>query len=225
MRLNTKYKVDVTIAIINYNRSKFLDRSVRSCLDQSLIGKSQEILVVDDNSSDESISYLKSHKLLYNSFELIKNKKNMGAGYCSRLAVSKSKGKYFMRVDSDDYLNRFAIDIMTDILRFNSDYGYVYCDHYKTDEWGLKQKVVKLQSKKNLLAHGAGILFRTSLIKKVGNYNKKLREAEDHDLILRLNKISKGFYLPIPLYRYYIHGDNISNSGNRAKYIQLINKK
>ena len=59
----------------------------------------------------------------------------------------------------------------------------------------------------------------------VRNYNKKLREAEDHDLILRLNKISKGFYLPIPLYRYYIHGDNISNSGKRAKYIQLINKK
>ena len=130
-----------------------------------------------------------------------------------------------MRVDSDDYLNRFAIDIMADVLRFNNNYGYVYCDHYKTDEWGLKQKVVKLQSKKNLLAHGAGILFRTSLIKKVGNYNKKLREAEDHDLILRLNKISKGFYLPIPLYRYYIHGDNISNSGKRAKYIQLIKQK
>ena len=133
MKLSTKHKVDVTIAIINYNRSKFIDRSVRSCLDQSLVGKTQEVIVVDDNSTDESMSYLKSHKFRYNSFKLIKNKKNMGAGYCSRLAVSKTKGKYFMRVDSDDYLNRFAIDIMTDILHFNSECGYVYCDHYKTD--------------------------------------------------------------------------------------------
>jgi len=65
-------------------------------------------------------------------------------------------------------------------------------------------------------------LFRTQLIKKVGNYKSKFREAEDHDLILRINKIAKGFYLPIPLYRYYIHGKNISHSGKRSKYIKLI---
>ena len=232
MKTTKKYKFDVTIAIINYNRSKFIDRSLRSCLDQSLSRKTLELIIVDDNSNDKSISYLNSYKhtlqkshSIPNNFTLIKNKKNMGSGYCSNLAVSKSKGKYFMRVDSDDYLNRFAIDNMADILNFNDNYGYVYCDHCRTDEWGLKQKIVKLQSKKNLLAHGAGILFRTQLIKKVGNYNKKFREAEDHDLILRLNKICNGFYLPIPLYRYYIHGSNISNSGNRKKYIKFIKKK
>ena len=79
--------------------------------------------------------------------------------------------------------------------------------------------------KKKLYAHGAGILFRTDLIKKAGNYNKNFREAEDHDLIFRINKISKGFHLPLPLYRYYIHDDNISKSGNRNKYIKLIKRK
>ena len=59
---------------------------------------------------------------------------------------------------------------------------------------------------------------------KVGNYRSKLREAEDHDLLNRLNKICKGFYLPVPLYRYYIHGSNISSKGNRKKYLKLIAK-
>ena len=113
---------------------------------------------------------------------------------------------------------------MAEILNNNPQYGYVYCDHIRTDEYGFKTEIVKLDSKKKLYEHGAGILFRTELIRKVGNYNTKFREAEDHELILRLNKICKGYHLPLPLYRYYIHDSNISKSGNRKKYISLIKK-
>ena len=113
---------------------------------------------------------------------------------------------------------------MADILDHNKDIGFVYCDHFKTDEWGIKQKVIKLNPK-SLLSHGAGVLFRRNLIQKVGNYNPVLREAEDYDLIAKLKKICKPFHLPLPLYRYYMHEKNISKSGNRSKYIKLINKK
>ncbi|MDC1163858.1 glycosyltransferase family A protein [Candidatus Pelagibacter sp.] len=217
-----KYRKDVTIAILNYNSSEFLDRAVRSCIEQSLTAKSTEIIVIDDYSNDRSWEYLKTHKKTFDMIKIFRNNKNMGPGYCSKLAVQKAQGKYFIRVDSDDYLNKFAIDMMTNILEYNSQYGYVYCDHFRTDEWGIKQKLVKLDNKDKIFKHGAGILFRTQLIKKVGNYKSKFREAEDHDLILRINKIAKGFYLPIPLYRYYIHGKNISHSGKRSKYIKLI---
>lgn len=220
-----KYKHDVTVAVINYNRFKYIDRAIRSCLDQTLSFKSHEVIVVDDKSTDKSMKYITRHKFLKKYLTVYKNKKNYGVGYCSRLAVSKSKGKYFMRVDSDDFLNRFALDIMSEILNNNPEYGYVYCDHIRTDEWGFKTSIVKLNKKKKLYGHGAGILFRTDIIKKAGNYNKDFREAEDHDLIIRINKISKGFYLPLPLYRYYIHDDNISKSGNRSKYIKIINKR
>ena len=220
--ISNKNKKDITIAILNYNRSKFLDRAVRSCLEQSLTAKTSEIIVIDDCSTDRSWEYLTHHKKSFNLINIYKNKKNMGAGFSSNFAVRKALGKYFIRVDSDDYLNKFAVDIMTNILDNNPEYGYVYCDHFRTDEWGIKQEIIKLNNKKNIYNHGAGILFRTSLIKKIGNYNSKFREAEDHDLIKRINKISKGFYLPIPLYRYYIHSNNISNSGNRKKFIKLI---
>ena len=220
-----KYDYDVTIAVINYNRFKYIDRAIRSCLDQTLSFKSHEVIVVDDNSTDKSMNYISGHKHLRDYLRVYRNKINKGPGYCSNLAVKKAKGRYFMRVDSDDFLSRSAIDIMTEILNNNSNYGYVYCDHIRTDEYGFKTEIVKLDTKKKLYQHGAGILFRTDLIKKVGNYNTKFREAEDHDLLLRLNKICLGYHLPLPLYRYYIHDDNISKSGNRKKYIQLIRKK
>ena len=219
-----KYKYDITIAILNYNGLKYLDRAIRSCLDQILSHKTHQVILIDDNSTDSSLSYIKKNDLLKKMIKIYKNKKNMGADYSSNYAVQKAEGKYFMRVDADDFISRYALEIMTEILNNNDDIGYVYCDHHRTDEFGFKTKVVKLDSKKKLYAHGAGILFRTDLIKKVGNYKKNLREAEDHDLLIRLNKITRGFHLPLPLYRYYIHGKNISIIGNRSKYLSTIYK-
>ena len=62
------------------------------------------------------------------------------------------------------------------------------------------------------------------MIKKVGNYNPNLREAEDRDLLNRMMKKYKSFYLPIPLYRYYIDSKNISLSGNRKDIIKNLKK-
>ena len=56
--IKKKYKYDISIAILNYNRAQFLDRAVRSCLDQYLSGKTKELIIVDDASNDESIDFL-----------------------------------------------------------------------------------------------------------------------------------------------------------------------
>ena len=141
--------MDITLAILNFNRSKFLDRSLRSCLDQVLSNKSIEVIVIDDASTDESLKYLKGFEKY---IKIYRNKKNMGAGYSSKLAVKKSKGKYFIRVDSDDYLNKYSVQIMFEILDFNRNLAFVYADHYRVDEYGFKQKIIKLNSKKNFIS-------------------------------------------------------------------------
>lgn len=222
--MNLKHKFDITIAILNFNNSKYLDRAYRSCADQSLTNKSLEIIIIDDCSTDNSIEYLDYIKKIKNfkNLKIIKNKKNRGIGFCSKLAVKLSKGKYFMRVDSDDYLNRYAADTMCNILEYNKNLGYVYCDHFRTDKYGFKQELVKLNSTKKKYLHGAGILFRRDTLLKAGNYNSKFREAEDHEIIKKIDKISQSFYLPVPLYRYFIHGQNISLKKTRKKYVKLI---
>lgn len=224
MRKQKKYDYDITIAIINYNRVNFLDRSLRSCLEQvTTYSQKIELIVIDDNSTDDSINFLKNYK---DQIRIYKNKKNMGVGYGSNLAVKKAKGKFFIRVDSDDYLGRLATEIMSNILIENKEYAYVYCDHIRIDKNGFREKKVRLNNEENIRNHGAGILFRTDIIKEVGNYNKNLREGEDYDLINRINnKNYKSFYLPIPLYRYYIHDENISKTGNRNYYINKIKNK
>ena len=219
-------KVLITIAILNYNRKEFLDRSIRSCIEQILLGTQNiELIIIDDNSNDDSIEYIKYFEKMHHNIRVYINKKNMGIGYCSNLAVRKARGQYFIRVDSDDYLSKIACEMMSSLLAENKETDFVYCDHIRIDKKGLLEEKVRLDNKKKLLDHGAGIMFRRSSILEAGNYDKSLREAEDYDLVNRMIKLNyKSFYLPVPLYRYYIHGMNISLKGDRNKEIKKIKK-
>lgn len=216
-------KPKISVIILNHNREKFLDRSIRSCMNQEVFDKDLEILIVDDKSTDNSrkiINYFKKNYTI--DLKTIILNKNYGPGYCSNLAVKKAKGDYFIRVDSDDYLGRLAIENMANILINNKEFAYVYCDLIKINEIGFRQKLIKLNKGDNKYNHGAGIMFRKKIITKVGNFNKDLREAEDFHLLKKIDKKYKSFYLPIPFYRYYIHDKNISHSGNRKKIIEKI---
>ena len=219
-----KYKISV--AILNYNRAEFLDRSIRSCINQEYFDKEIEILVIDDGSTDKSDKIIQYFKKNYTcDLKFLKLKKNHGPGYCSKLAIEKSKGEFFIRVDSDDYLGKLAIENMSNILINNPNFAYVYSDLIKINEEGQKIKLLKLDTKSKRYDHGAGILFRKKIIENVGNYNPKLRQAEDYDLLRRIDKKFKSFYLPVPFYRYYIHGKNITLDGNRKKIITKLRKK
>ena len=66
-------KIDITLAICNFNKAEYLDRSIRSCLDQIVFGsKMIEVIVIDDNSSDRSKKVL---KVFGKKIKLFSNKK------------------------------------------------------------------------------------------------------------------------------------------------------
>ena len=72
-RQKLEYKYDVTIAILNFNRVQFLDRAVRSCVTQLLTNKTQEVIVVDDFSTDRSREFLDAYKEKYKNVAHSKN--------------------------------------------------------------------------------------------------------------------------------------------------------
>ena len=53
-----------------------------------------------------------------------------------------------------------------------------------------------------------------------------MRNCEDYDLLARFHvKKKKGFYLPVPLYRYYIHGKNITLKKERKMMEKKVREK
>ena len=216
-------KVDFTLVITNYNKARFIDRAIRSCLMQLVFRRNTEILVVDDASTDNSLHIIQEFS---KDVRLFLNDTNRGVAYASNLALANAQGRYWMRVDADDFLNMYACAFMANVLDENDDIDFVYCDHYRVDVHGVKISKVRLDNDKALYEHGAGVMFRTDVLRKIGGYDETLRNCEDYDLLYRLKKAGhKGHYLPVPLYRYYIHGNNITLSTEREVFWKIVEAK
>jgi len=216
--------ISVTLAICAYNSEAYIDRAIRSCLSQVLINAQIEVIVVNDGSTDKTHEICKKY---IKSIKYINLPKNMGVAAASNIAILNAKHQYFMRVDADDFINQMAVMYLSSVLDSNDDYDFVVSDHVRVDEIGQKHEVIKLDSDHVVYRHGAGVLFRKVIFDIVGLYDETLRNCEDFDLLARIiveNK-SKYFRIPIPLYRYYIHGENLTLTAKRAELWRNVANK
>ena len=121
----------VTLCIPSFNRCHFLGRAIRSAINQTFARDKYEIIVIDDGSTDRTDIILETFK---NDIKIIKNKKNIGLSRSLNKAILKSRGKYFLRLDSDDYVNEEYINYLYTTLNLNkSEFDAVKCDYYKID--------------------------------------------------------------------------------------------
>jgi len=201
----------VSVIITCYNLADYIDRATRSCLNQTLPEEEFEVIVVDDASTDYS------RKIITGLGHFVKPiflEKNVGVAEASNIGIEKAKGKYIIRVDGDDYINRNILFIMSEILEWNDDIGFVYCDQIKVDEG--EERRVEINTLEKLLNNGAGVMFRKSYLESIGLYDPKLRTSEDYDLILRYMKNFNGYHLRLPYYRYFQREGSLSKSPDRA---------
>tara|TARA_A100001015_G_scaffold318944_1_gene440366 strand:+ start:2244 stop:2915 length:672 start_codon:yes stop_codon:yes gene_type:complete len=213
----------ITLCITNYQKEKFLDRAIRSCESQISNGLEINTIVVNDGSKKFNRKNLLKE---FPEIKIIDYQKNKGVSYASNKALNNLESDYYMRVDADDYIGMKTCIVLSSILNENDKIPYIYGDILHIN----KQYNIKKISRKErnlLLEHGAGIMFRTKFLKKVGGYDEKIKNCEDFDLILRLEKkYGKGFYVPLPYYKYYKQSSkHLSNSKNRAFYFNKLKKK
>mgnify|MGYP001245028519 CR=1 FL=1 len=95
----------ISIIITNYNYGKFISTCLKSCFNQSFSKKDYEVILVDDCSNDHSKKKIKKFEHKKN-FKFIENKKNLGVARSANIGIKNSNGKYFVRVDADDYVDK-----------------------------------------------------------------------------------------------------------------------
>jgi len=90
----------LSICIPSFNMKSYIKKVVISILNQSF--QNFEIVIVNDNSNDTTLSEIKKLQLEDNRIKLINHSKNLGV-YNSRVdAIISSKGKYLILIDPDD---------------------------------------------------------------------------------------------------------------------------
>ena len=215
--------IKITLCITNFKKEKYLDRAIRSC--ESQLSNSLEIntVVVNDGSPNFNKKIISKE---FPNIKIIDYKKNKGVSFASNEGLYNIASDYYMRVDADDVIGIKTCMILSSILEENSQIPYVYGDILKFDKNFSIKKIIR-KERNLLLEHGAGIMFRSKYLKKIGGYDQKIKNCEDFDLIIRLEKkFGKGFYLPIAYYKYYKQTrKHLSNSKNRKYYFKKIKEK
>ena len=104
----TKPKVSVIIPC--YNSERFLRECLDSIVNQTL--RDIEIICVDDGSTDSTPDILRDYTNKDMRVKIISFEENRSTNVARKVGVAEATGEYIMFVDSDDYLDVTACDVM-----------------------------------------------------------------------------------------------------------------
>lgn len=207
----------ISIVTISYNQAGFLERAMRSVLDQDYADI--EYIVVDPGSTDGSRALIEryGHRL---SCVVLDPDDGPADGLNHGLAVAT--GEIFAFLNADDCLLPGAVRAAMDAFRAHPDSDVLY-GH------GLIEDVRLGRSRRVLatapispwrLAHGGAFLlqqasfYRTDAVRAVGGFNPANRTCWDGELVAELLLAGRRFRrLPADLAVFTLHADSISGAG------------
>lgn len=108
----------VSVLIVNYNGAAF----IRGCLDsllQSQCSFEYEVIVVDNDSSDDSVEVLRSYK---DQIILVESLENVGFSRGNNIASTYAKGEYYFLLNNDTIINQ---DTLQGLVTYLSDKPHV----------------------------------------------------------------------------------------------------
>ena len=205
--------MEISIIIATHNCERYIARAIRSVLDQTFPKARYEVIVVDDGSKDSTSKILRQFKSM---IRIITFKKNKGLSYARNYAIKSALGKFVVCVDADDYISNNLLNIEHMYLTSNSYMDAVSCDYFivNNDEETIK----RCDAAKDQIA--CGIMFYKDKLKEIGMYDETFLALEDLDLRKRHLEKFNIYNIPLPLYRYRDHHDNMTKKKDHIKYYQ-----
>lgn len=179
----------VSTIIPCFNTGRFLGEAIGSALSQE--GVSQEVIVVDDGSTDDSKAVAES--FLSDSRVHYIHQTNMGLSAARNTGVRAARGKYIKFLDADDLILPGGLESQVEFLEKNAAVGVVVGAHHWVDEQGNHLATIHLPlgriSAEEVLVRNWPIhagLYRSAWVRKTGGFDTQLRAAEDWEFHARL---------------------------------------
>lgn len=116
----------VSLIIPVYNVEPFLRKALQSAAEQTL--QNIEVIMINDGSTDSSLSIMKEFEQKYSHFILI-DQKNAGLSAARNVGLQLAKGEYIAFMDSDDFISPDFLQKMVDSA-IKNDAEIVCCNYY-----------------------------------------------------------------------------------------------
>lgn len=209
----------VSVIVTSYNYERYVERAIRSCLDQSLPKSQYEVIVINDCSTDNTKKVLENYASDIRIYNL---DTNIGLAAARNLGVKKARGQFVMFLDADDYIHHELLSVLQLFLTENNSLDAVASDYLLVDERG--NHIEHVSAEKKPIA--CGIMFRKDFIIDIGLYDESFRAREEEDLRIRFLKKYNIYNIILPLYRYRRHGENLTdNKQEMDKYKSHLDNK
>ena len=209
----------VSIITPCYNSEKFLDECISSVLNQTY--QNWEMLIVDDNSSDNSSILINSYSKKDERIKPLYLNDNIGAAMARNKAISKAKGKYLAFLDSDDVWLPKKLEVQTNFMKKNncsfvfSSYS-VISDEKPTYTISVPEKITYKRYLKNTIIGCLTVMLDKEKFKDIKMPN--LRSSQDMATWLNLLKeggCAYGIQQKLAIYRDH----KSSNTSNKFRAI------
>ena len=115
--------MQLSVIILNYNVRYFLEQCVLS-VQEALSNIDGEIIVVDNNSSDDSCHMMKNR---FPEIKLIKNKSNLGFPKGNNIGVAEAKGEFICILNPDTVVAQDTFEKILAFAKRQSNLGIVGC--------------------------------------------------------------------------------------------------
>ncbi len=206
-----------TVYIAAHNVGRFLSEAIESVLRQTV--DDWELLVIDDNSGDNTPEVLK----LYQGDPRIRIITTQGLGLpgVCNLALREARGRYLIRLDGDDVFDENILLILGNMMDREADLALVFPDYYLVDEHGqifAHERREKLMDADHLLdvpPNGACCLVRRSVMEELGGYREDLGAQDGFDLWSKIKDTHRSANVNLPLFFYRRHENNLTNKTER----------
>lgn len=112
----------VSVLMTSFNRERYIGEAIESVLSSTF--KNFELIIVDDCSSDNTLSIAKSFARKDNRIRVYLNEENLGDYSNRNKASTYARGKYLKYVDSDDKIFNNTLDVMVKAMEQFPDVGF-----------------------------------------------------------------------------------------------------
>ncbi len=202
-------KVEPLVSIITpiFNSEKYLPLTINSVKKQTITN--WELILIDDNSSDNSYKIAEEFAREDNRIKLIRNKQNLGPAITRNIGIKEAKGRYIAFLDSDDEWLPKKLEKQIKFLN-SQDLAFTYSAYYIVEEGN--ESFVKIffpdeevTYEKALKGNPIGCstaIYDTKILGKV--YMPNILKRQDYGLwleILKRVKKTKGILEPLAKYR------------------------
>lgn len=217
----------VSIIIPTYSRARYLDRAIKSLINQTY--KNIEIIIVDDNgrlteNQIETAKIVEKYKNIVN-IKYIVHEKNMNGSVARNTGIRNSSGDFICFLDDDDEFLPKKIEKQVNLLKsLNGQWGGCYCGHiriYESSKYykyisGKCGKITKDILCRNIdMCSGSTLMIRKSILNKIGLFDETFKRFQDIEFVLKISEQYKIAVLEESLVKIYTHsGSNIEKNIN-----------